>query len=167
MREYLNPIVKADRCAQYVRDIEIGVNNATDLTRNIRVVIEWCNRKAGLKVTMENAISGPEKSNCSIGPTLRKESHLKLTMSNFSFTIRASQNRKLICSVTWVSFLNDQRLYMPRMAGKFNLFCKLLKAEASINITLELKETFDSVNKALSDNCELVVKQPCLANNLS
>ena len=29
-----------------------------------------------------------------------------------------------------------------------------------INIPSELKETFDSVNKALSDACELALKQP-------
>ena len=29
-----------------------------------------------------------------------------------------------------------------------------------INITSELNETFDSVNKALSDACELALKQP-------
>ena len=29
-----------------------------------------------------------------------------------------------------------------------------------INITSELKETFDSVKKALSDACELALKQP-------
>ena len=29
-----------------------------------------------------------------------------------------------------------------------------------INITSELKETFDSINKALSDACELALKQP-------
>ena len=36
MREYLDPIVKADQCAQYVDDIGIAANVATDLTRNIR-----------------------------------------------------------------------------------------------------------------------------------
>ena len=35
MREYLDPVVKADQCAQYVDDIGIAANNATDLTRNI------------------------------------------------------------------------------------------------------------------------------------
>ena len=33
MREYLDPVVKADQCAQYVGDIGIEANNATDLTR--------------------------------------------------------------------------------------------------------------------------------------
>ena len=32
MREYLDPVVKADQCAQYVDDIGNAANNATDLT---------------------------------------------------------------------------------------------------------------------------------------
>ena len=46
------------------------------------------------------------------------------------------------------------------MAEKLNPFYKLLKTEVPINITTELKETSDSVNKALSDACELALKQP-------
>ena len=46
------------------------------------------------------------------------------------------------------------------MAEKLNPFYKLLKAEVPINITSELKETFDSVNKSLSDACKLALKQP-------
>ena len=46
------------------------------------------------------------------------------------------------------------------MAEKLHPFYKLLKTEVPINITSELKETFDSVNKALSDACELAPKQP-------
>ena len=45
MREYLDPVVKADQCAQYVDDIGIAANNATDLTRNIRAVFK-CIRQA-------------------------------------------------------------------------------------------------------------------------
>ena len=56
--------------------------------------------------------------------------------------------------------MNYYRNYIPRMAEKLNPFYKLLKAEVPINITSELKETFDWVNKALSDACELSLKQP-------
>ena len=45
------------------------------------------------------------------------------------------------------------------MAEKRCPFYKLLKADVPINITSELKETFDSVNKGLSDACELALKQ--------
>ena len=51
------------------------------------------------------------------------------------------------------------------MAEKLNPFDRLLKAETPINITSELKETFDSINKALSDACELALKQPIPGNN--
>ena len=44
------------------------------------------------------------------------------------------------------------------MIEKLNPFYKFLKAEVPINITSGLKETFDSVNKALSDACELALK---------
>ena len=40
IREYLDPVVKADQCAQYVDNIGIAANNATDLTRNIRSVFK-------------------------------------------------------------------------------------------------------------------------------
>ena len=46
------------------------------------------------------------------------------------------------------------------MAEKLNPFYKMLKTEVPSNITSELKETFDSVNKTLSDACELALKQP-------
>ena len=60
----------------------------------------------------------------------------------------------------YLGFVNYYRNYIPRMVEKLNPFYKLLKTEVPINITSELKETFDSVNKALSDACELAVKQP-------
>ena len=40
MREYLDPVVKADQCAQYVDDIGIAANDATDLTRNFQAVFK-------------------------------------------------------------------------------------------------------------------------------
>ena len=56
--------------------------------------------------------------------------------------------------------MNYYRNYIPTIAEKLNPFYKLLKTEVPINITSELKETFDSVNKALSDACALALKQP-------
>ena len=46
------------------------------------------------------------------------------------------------------------------MAEKLNPFYKLLKTELPINITSDLKETFESVNTALSNACELALKKP-------
>ena len=46
------------------------------------------------------------------------------------------------------------------MAENLNPFYKVLKAEVPINITTELKETFDSVNNALNDAYQLALEQP-------
>ena len=45
------------------------------------------------------------------------------------------------------------------MAEKRNPFYELLKAEVAIGITAHLKESFVPVNKALSDACQLALKQ--------
>ena len=52
------------------------------------------------------------------------------------------------------------------MAEKLNPFYKLLKTEVPINITSDFKDTFDSVIKALSDACELALKQPITGKQL-
>ena len=62
MRKYLDPVVKADQCAQYVDDIGIAAKIATDLTRNNRAVLN-CTRQAGLKLTIESATLESDKLN--------------------------------------------------------------------------------------------------------
>ena len=46
------------------------------------------------------------------------------------------------------------------MAEKLQPFYKLLKTDTAINITQDLIDTFDLINKALDDACELALKQP-------
>ena len=49
VREYLDPLVKADKCAQYVDDIGIAANNVEELVDNIESVFIKI-RQAGLKL---------------------------------------------------------------------------------------------------------------------
>ena len=51
MREYLDPVVKNDQCAQYGDDIGIAANIATNLIRKIGAVFK-CIRQTGLKLTI-------------------------------------------------------------------------------------------------------------------
>ena len=57
MREYLDPVVKADQCAQKVDDIQIAANKATDLTRNIRANFKFI-LQAELKLTIDKCHFG-------------------------------------------------------------------------------------------------------------
>ena len=158
MREYWDPVFKADQYAQYVDDIGIAANNATDLTRNIRAVFQ-CIRNAGLKLTIEKCNFGVRQVGF-LGRTISSEGVSPQThkFKNFLNKLRFPNSKKALQQN--LGFKNYYRNNIPRMAEMLNPFYKLLKTEVPINITSELKETFDSVNKALSDSCELALKQP-------
>ena len=158
MREYLDPVVKADQCAQYVDDIGTAANNATDLTRNIRAVFK-CIRQAGLKLTIEKCHFGVRQVEF-LGRTISQEgiSPQARKIQNFLDKLRFPKSKKAL--QRYLGFVNYYRNYIPRMAEKLNPFYKLLETEVPIKITSELKETPDSVNKALSDACQLALNQP-------
>ena len=158
MREYLDPVVKADECAQYLDDIGIAANDATDLTRNTRAIFKRI-RQAGLKLTIEKCHFGVRHVEF-LGRTISSDGVLPQSheIQNFLNKLRFPKSKKTL--QRYLGFVNYYRNYIPRMAEKLNPFFKLLKAEVPINITSELKETFNSVNKALSDACQLALKQP-------
>ena len=96
MREYLDPVVKADQCAQYVDDIGTAATNATDLTRKIRAVFK-CIRQAGLKLTIEKCHFGVRQVEF-LGRTIsqfhQKEPQHKLGKFKISLRNLDSANRK-------------------------------------------------------------------------
>ena len=57
MREYLDKVIKADQCAQYVDDIGIAANDADHLMANLRATFK-CIQEAGLKLTMHKCHFG-------------------------------------------------------------------------------------------------------------
>ena len=57
MREYLDPVVKVDQCAQFVDYFGVAAINATNLTRNTRAVFQ-CIPNARLKLTIEKSQFG-------------------------------------------------------------------------------------------------------------
>ena len=158
MRVYLDPVVKADQYAQYVDDIVIAANNATDLTRNIRAVFQ-CIRNAGLKLTIEKCHFGVRQIEV-LGRTISSErvSPQAHKIQNFLKELGIPKSKKAL--QRYLGFVIYYRNYTPRMPEKLNPLYRLLKAEFPINITSELKETFDSVNKTLSNACEIALKQP-------
>ena len=157
MREYLDPVVKADESAQYVDDIGIAANNATDLTRNIPAVFK-CIRQAGLQLTIEKCHFGVRQFEF-LGRTIPPEgiSPQARKIHNFLDKFRFPKSKKEL--QRYLGFVNYFRNFIRRVAEKLNPSYKLLKTEVPINFTWELKETFDSVNKALSDACEIALKQ--------
>ena len=164
MREYLNPVVKADQCSQYVDDGGIAANNATDITRNIRAVLK-CILEAGLKLTFEKYHFGVRQVEFLGGPISPEGiSPQAWKIKNFLDKFRFPKSKNAL--QRYLGFVNYYRTYIPRIAEKLNPFYKLPKTEVPINITSELNETIDSVKKTLSDACQVALKQSLPGNQL-
>ena len=112
-----------------------------------------------MKLTIEKCHFGVRQVGF-LGRTISSEGVLPQShkIQNLLNKLRFPKSKKAL--QRYLGFVNYYRNYIPRMAEKLNPFYKLLKAEIPINITSELKVTFDSINKALSDACQLALKQP-------
>ena len=120
MREYLDPVVKADQCAQYMDDIGIAANNATDLNPNIRAVFK-CIRNAGLKLTIEKCHFGVRHVEF-LGRTISSEGVLPQShkIQNLLNKLRFPKSKKDL--QRYLGFVNYYRKYIPRMAENLNPF---------------------------------------------
>ena len=96
MREYLDPVVKADQCAQYGDDIGIAADNARDLTRNLRAVFQ-CIFNAGLRLTIEKRHFGVRKVEF-FGRTISSEGVLPQShkVRNFLIKLRFTKSKKAV-----------------------------------------------------------------------
>ena len=133
LREYLDPVVKADQCAQYVDDFGIAASNAMHLTRNIRAVFK-CIRQPGMKLTFEKCLFGVRKVEL-LERTVSPEgiSLQALKIHNFLNKFRLPKSEKSL--QRYLGFVNYYKNYTSRMAEKPNPFYKLLKTEVPIDIT--------------------------------
>ena len=124
MREYLDPVVKADQCAQYMDDIGIAANNAPDLTRNIRSVFKR-NDQAGLKLTIKKRHVGGRQVEF-LGRTISPEgiSPQVWKIQNFLKQLRFTKSKKTF--QRYLRVVNYYRIHFPRKAEKLNRFYNLL-----------------------------------------
>ena len=158
MREYLDKVIKADQCAQYVDDIGIAANNTTQLINNLRATFE-CIRTAGLKLTMHKCHFGAKEIDF-LGRTITPEGvrPQRPRVQNFLEKTKFPKSKKAL--QRYLGFLNYYRNYNPRLSEKLTPFFKLLKNDAKVTVTPDLLEQFTDINKALDRCCELALKQP-------
>ena len=83
------------------------------------------------------------------------EFHHKLgNLKAFSEDLREKAQQRYLGVMKWC------RNYIPTKVEKINFFHKLPKGETPVIIKSEIKEIFDSKNKAFSDACETAILQP-------
>ena len=116
MREYLDTVIKADQCAQYVDDIGIAANITEQLIKNIRAVFK-CIRKAGQKLTIEKCHFGVTQIEF-LGRTITPngvapQDH---NVTNFLAKIRFPRSKKQVQK--YIGFINYYSNYIPRLSEK-------------------------------------------------
>ena len=157
MREYLDKVIKADQCAQYVDDIGIAANSVTQLIRNIRAVFE-CIRQAGLHRQMplwSDRGRIPWKNDY---PTRNQKTPQDHKIQKFLANVRFPKSKKQV--QRYIGFVNYYRNYIPRLSETLLGFYELLKADKQIKVTEELLDHYKAINAALAEACGLALKQP-------
>ena len=117
MGEYLDPVVKAEQCAQYVDDIGIAASNSTDFTRNIRK----CNRTVGLRLTIEKCHFGVRLFGF-LGRTISSEGVLPQTHKNKNFSIKLRFPMLKNALQRYLGFVKYYSNYIPRIVEKLDPF---------------------------------------------
>ena len=158
MREYLDKVIKADQCAQYVDDIGIAANSVTHLIRNIRAVFE-CIRQAGLKLSIDKCHFGVIKVEF-LGRTITPQEIASQDhkIQTFLANVRFPKSKKQV--QRYIGFVNYYRNYIPRLSEKLLGFYELLKADKQIKVTEELLDHYKAINAALAEASGLALKQP-------
>ena len=158
MREYLDKVIKADQCAQYVDDIGIAANDAEQLINNLRATFQ-CIQKAGLKLTMHKSHFGATEIDF-LGRTITPAGvkPQRPRVQNFLENTKFPKSKKAL--QRYLGFLNYYRNYIPRLSEKLTPFFKLLTKDEKVLVTPDLLEKFTEINKVLDRCCELALKQP-------
>ena len=158
MREYLDSVIKADQCAQYVDDIGIAANDAEHLIKNLRATFE-CIREAGLKLKMHKCHFGATEIDF-LGRTITPEGvkPQKERITNFLEKTKFPKSKKAL--QRYLGFLNYFKSYIPRLSEKLVPFFQLLKKDEKVLVTTELIEKFNEINRDLDRCSQLALRQP-------
>ena len=159
--EYLDPVIKADRCAQYVDDIGIAANTPEQLIKNLRAVSQ-CLRKAGLKLSMAKCDFGVQEIDF-LGRTITTKgvAPQKQKITKFHEKVKFPRSKKAL--QRYIGFLNYYRNYILRLAERLTLFFQLLKTtdtKTKIPITPDIMKEFRETNESSDRCCQLALRQP-------
>ena len=107
MREYLDRVIKADQCAQYVDDIGVAATDANQLIVNLRATFQ-CIREAGLKLSMHKCHFGATEIDF-LGRTITPEGvkPQKERITNFLEKTKFPKSKKAL--QRYLGFLNYYR----------------------------------------------------------
>ena len=156
MREYLDKVIKADQCAQYVEDIGIAANDADHVIANLRATFQ-CIQEAGLKLTMHKCHFDATKIDF-LGRTITPQgiNPQRQNVQNFFEKTKFPKSKKAL--QRYLGFLNSYRNYVPGLSERLAPLYKMLKSDEKFLLSKELVPQFEEINRALDKCCDLALQ---------
>ena len=158
VREYLDHLVKADKCAQYVDDVGITANTAEELVNNIEAVFTKI-RQAGLKLSMAKCAFGHPKIEF-LGRSITTKGIAPIEEKIDKFL----ENIKLPTSVKslqrYIGFVQFYRQCIPRLAEKLVPLYKVLQKYVKYELTQIHKDAIFDINENLANAAKMSLRLP-------
>ena len=139
MREYLDKVIKADQCAQYMDDIGIAASDADHLIANLRATFK-CIQEAGLKLTMPKCHFGATEIDL-LGRTITPQGVKPQKQHVQSFLEKTNHPKSKKAFQKFLGFLNYYRNYVARLSERLGPFYKMLKSDKKVLATKEFEGT--------------------------
>ena len=157
-REYLDPLVKADRCAQYVDHIGIAAITPDELIENLELVFQQLS-KAGPKLSMSKCEFGQQqieylgKSISSTGIAHRKTCNRFFEKnSNPPYSVKALQR--------YLGYVHFYRSHIPQLADKKAVLHELSKKDTTFKLDERHKDVIFESYEGILKATKLALKFP-------
>ena len=158
IREYLDTLVKADKCAQYVNDIGIAANNVDEQVLNIEAVFQQI-QKAGLKLSMSKCAFGHPKIEF-LGRSITTKGIAPLEDKIDKFLNKLKLPTSVKSLQRYIGFVQIYRQYIPMLAEKLVPLYKLLQKDVEFALTQVHKDAIFDINQNLARAAKLSLRQP-------
>ena len=144
IREYLDPAVKVDRCAQYVNYISVAAHIASELIENLYRVFQQI-QKAGVKLCIKKCQFGNHSFE-SLWKTISTAANASIK----EWIAKLLKNLKLPSTVKTsqrcLGFVNLYRKYIPTLAQNLEPLHSLLRENVSLKLAERHKDAIFEKN---------------------
>ena len=158
IREYLDALVKADKCAQYVDDIGVAAHNVDELVANIEAVFQQI-QKAGLKLSMSKCAFGHPKIEF-LGQSITTKGIAPLADRIDDFLKKLKLPTSVKSLQRYIGFVQFYRQYIPKLAEKLVPLYKLLQKDVKFAMMQVHKDAIFDINENLARAAKLSLRLP-------
>ena len=158
IREYLDALVKADKCAQYVDDIGVAAHNVDELAANIEAVFQQI-QKAGLKLSMSKCAFGHPKIEF-LGRSITTKGIAPLADRIDDFLKKLKLPTSVKSLQRYIGFVQFYRQYIPKLAEKLVPLYKLLQKDVKFAMMQVHKDAIFDITENLARAAKLSLRLP-------